>query len=143
MNHWSKVFERDLPQIALELRDELETPALVLLSGSVGAGKTTFAKSFMPQNSVQSPTYSIVHEIDNCVHADLYRLKDASELIHLELPLYLEDKDYFLVEWGKEYWKQLRKIVGDDFHYYELEISTEELLNGESARNYQLLRLDV
>ncbi len=138
MNHWSKVLEHDLAQLALELKDELETPAVVLLTGPVGAGKTTFAKNFMPHESIQSPTYSIINEIDNCVHADLYRLKDVSELIHLELPLYLEDKDYFLVEWGKEYWKQLKKIVGDDFHYYELTISFEPLASGEMARHFAL-----
>lgn len=141
MKSWHKVFESDLYQLANEIKDELETPALILLSGPVGAGKTTFAKHFMPHEDVLSPTYSILHEIDDCVHADLYRLNDPSELIHLELPLYLEDKNYFLVEWGKEYSRQLEKIVGDDFIFYELVISIEELSNGEMARSYVLQKL--
>lgn len=142
MNSWHKVLECDLPQIANELREVLETPALILLSGPVGAGKTTFAKHFMPQEDILSPTYSIIHEIENCVHADLYRLNDVSELIHLELSLYLEDKEYFLVEWGKEYWRQLKKIVGDEFNYYELVISIETLASGEQTRSYELSKLE-
>ena len=47
-----------------------------------------------------SPTYSIINEQDDFAHADFYRIEDAEELIHLEMELYAEGKNYFLIEWG-------------------------------------------
>jgi tRNA threonylcarbamoyladenosine biosynthesis protein TsaE len=56
-----------------------------------------FNKIFIGKSEVQSPTYSLVNEYDNILHADLYRLEKKEDLIHLELPMYIEDKEYFLI----------------------------------------------
>lgn len=62
----------------------------LLLSGDVGAGKTTFARAFIMQlcpgvTEVTSPTFTLLQTYDladgqQLWHFDLYRLKDASEL---------------------------------------------------------------
>ncbi len=139
---WKKVLEENIPHVVEELKREIHNPAVVILSGPVGAGKTTLAKLFSEDNSALSPTYSIINEFDDHAHADLYRIEDPSELIHLELPLYLEDKDYFLVEWGSEYVNELKRLIDSDFQFYELTISIVELESGTSARNYTLKKID-
>ena len=65
---------------------------LILLEGSLGAGKTTLVR-FMCRSlgvpeaiPITSPTFSLLHELSGrvpIVHADLYRLSDPGELVHL------------------------------------------------------------
>ena len=90
---WNKVLQTDLDTISFELKKNIDTPALILLKGDLGAGKTTFAKTFSKET--HSPTYSVLIESEDVLHGDFYRIKEAEEIIHLELPLYLEDKNYF------------------------------------------------
>lgn len=139
---WKKVLENDVPQVVDELKDNLVTPAALILSGPVGAGKTTLAKLFSDEEDVFSPTYSIINEFEEHAHADLYRVEDPSELVHLELPLYLEDKEYFLIEWGRDYLPELKRLIDTDFHFYELIIEPVSLEDGTSARNYTLNKVD-
>ena len=117
----------------------------------MGVGKTTFTKAFSlsevdDPSTIQSPTYSIINETGPIVHADFYRLKDSSEIIHLELSLYLEDKEYFLVEWGKAHLDELRKHIDDEFFFYEVIISANinkdnSIDNLNVSRNYSLFEL--
>ena len=120
---WKKVSEQDLPTIASELKVILEKPSVIILSGEVGVGKTTFTKEFIGGNGeVHSPSYSLINEVGSFAHADFYRIEDAEELIHLEISLYLEGKEFFVVEWGLPYATQLRKEVDDRFDFFELHL---------------------
>jgi len=148
LREWKKVFENDLTSIITEMKDSIESPAIIILTGEVGMGKTSFTKVFIDSDETaeagitQSPTYSIINETGLCVHADFYRLKSPDDIIHLELPLYLEDKEYFLIEWGKPYLQEIQKHVNEDFFYYEL-IITANLESDESreSRNYSLYKI--
>lgn len=140
---WKKVYLADLESLASEFKDALDKPSVVILTGEVGAGKTSFVQTFIGKGKTLSPTYGIVHEVGKIAHADFYRLKSPEEVVHLELPLYLEEKEFFFIEWGLDFLNALRREVGDDFHFYELKIE----LNAASAndgsgpsRNYTLLR---
>lgn len=137
MRSWKKVLESDLSNIVIELKEVVQPPCVIILEGPVGAGKTTFTRAFMEKSEAPSPTYSIINEVDNIVHADLYRIEKKDELIHLEIPMYLEEKDYFLVEWGLPYLHSLQQIVGDEFKYYQLTIE----IAGESTRHFFLKKL--
>jgi tRNA threonylcarbamoyladenosine biosynthesis protein TsaE len=125
---WKKVHESDLENIVSEMKDVLTSPCAIILSGPVGAGKTTFTKKFITndEGEVCSPTYSIINESGDCAHADFYRLEDAEEIVHLELALYLEDKNFFLIEWGKEFLKEIQRNIDVDWRIYELEIQINE-----------------
>lgn len=139
---WKKVFESDLANIVDELKEVAQPPCVIILDGTVGAGKTTFTRAFIEKNEIQSPTYSIINEIDNIIHADFYRIEKKDDLIHLEIPMYLEGKDYFLIEWGMPYLREIQQIIGDEFKYYNLKIeintSSDEL---KQSRNYILSKL--
>src|SRR6478609_1911877 len=99
VREWKKVYRSDLPYIVYELKDLAKVPAMIILEGDLGAGKTTFTQFFAGEKETLSPTYSILSESKNLVHADFYRIEKNEEVLQLEVPLYLEDKQYFFVEW--------------------------------------------
>jgi tRNA threonylcarbamoyladenosine biosynthesis protein TsaE len=134
---WKKVLESDLVNIATELKEVVQPPCVIILEGPVGAGKTTFTRAFIERDEAASPTYSLINEIDNIVHADLFRIEKKEELIHLEIPMYLEEKDYFLIEWGMPYLYELQRIIGDEFKFYQLKIE----INEQKSRNFYLNKI--
>jgi tRNA threonylcarbamoyladenosine biosynthesis protein TsaE len=147
LREWKKVFETDLSYISFELKDTIAKPALLLLEGPMGAGKTTFAKHFIDDPNAASPTYSIITESRNILHADFYRLETKDEVLHLELPLYLESKQFFLAEWGEKFISTIVKDLPEGFNIYLLEISVNDVVHSESnekalfSRNFMLYEL--
>ncbi len=139
---WKKVYESDLPYIAYELKEAVETPALVMIEGPLGAGKTTFSKVFIDNDETFSPTYSVLSDTKDILHADFYRIKDREEIIHLEIPLYLEGKNYFLVEWGRQHLKGIDKELPEEFNIYDLsiDINSQDVERNSSipSRNFTL-----
>lgn len=89
---------------------------LVILSGELGAGKTTLAQGIGAglgvRGPVASPTFIIarVHPSQvggpALVHVDAYRLESLAELDSLDLDASLEDS-VTLVEWGEGKAEQL------------------------------------
>jgi tRNA threonylcarbamoyladenosine biosynthesis protein TsaE len=86
--------ESETVSVARELAATLRRGDVVLLSGSLGAGKTAFVRGLaqglgLDPADVSSPTFTIVHEYQGgrlvLYHADLYRLeRTATEDIGLE-----------------------------------------------------------
>ncbi|WP_309132095.1 tRNA (adenosine(37)-N6)-threonylcarbamoyltransferase complex ATPase subunit type 1 TsaE [Brevibacterium sp.] len=101
-----------LPQMRLfaeALAGHLRAGDLLILSGNLGAGKTTFTQSLGKclgvQGRITSPTFIIAREHPSAgdgptlVHVDAYRLSDAAELEDLDLDSELEES-ITVVEWG-------------------------------------------
>jgi len=126
IREWKKVYKSDLSYIVYELKDLAKVPAMIILEGDLGAGKTTFTQAFIGENQTLSPTYSILSETKNFLHADLYRIEKNEEILQLELPVYLEDKQYFFVEWGMKYARRLFRELPENFTSYLLEINVNE-----------------
>jgi tRNA threonylcarbamoyladenosine biosynthesis protein TsaE len=83
----------------------LQPGDLVLVSGELGAGKTTFirgaCRGLGVTRPVTSPTYTVGNRYEGSVlvsHLDLYRFETVSEADWAELEPYLEDAVVF-VEW--------------------------------------------
>lgn len=96
-----------------ELAARLSPPILVVLSGDLGAGKTTLIKGIAEafeaaeQEDVTSPTFTLIHEYRgpnvNVYHIDLYRIDTEKELATLALDDLLDDKSVVLIEWGEKF----------------------------------------
>jgi tRNA threonylcarbamoyladenosine biosynthesis protein TsaE len=81
---------------------------VVALTGGLGAGKTTLARSILAalghDGEVPSPTFTIIETYDTpqlrlpVVHADFYRLEDPAELAEIGLDDY-RDGAVLLAEW--------------------------------------------
>lgn len=126
IREWKKVYKSDLSYIVYELKDLAKVPAMIILEGDLGAGKTTFTQSFIGEAETLSPTYSILSECKNFLHADLYRIEKNEEILQLELPVYLEDKQYFFVEWGMKFGRRLMRELPENYSSYLLEIHINE-----------------
>ena len=82
---------------------------VVHLCGVLGAGKTTFVRSFLSSmgynGKVKSPTYSLVETYDieekniKVVHADLYRVSRVDELYHIGINDYINTNNVMFIEW--------------------------------------------
>ena len=92
----------------------LKDVRMVILSGDLGAGKTTLVKGIAEglqaasQDDVTSPTFTLIHEFRGCevnlFHVDLYRLDTPRELDTLGLDeLFVEDGNLVLLEWGEKF----------------------------------------
>jgi tRNA threonylcarbamoyladenosine biosynthesis protein TsaE len=82
---------------------------LLVLSGPLGAGKTTLvqqlAKALGSDAAVSSPTYTLIHEYPTpqgtLVHIDAYRLPSSEALLGLGLDDYLYRARLVAAEWGE------------------------------------------
>jgi tRNA threonylcarbamoyladenosine biosynthesis protein TsaE len=108
---------RDLGE---RLAAQLRPGDLLILTGSLGAGKTTFAqgvgRGLAVTGAVLSPTFVIarVHSGGRVplVHVDAYRLGSIEEVDDLDLDASLEDS-VTLVEWGEGL---VEKLAGERLH---------------------------
>ncbi|MGA2124158.1 MAG: tRNA (adenosine(37)-N6)-threonylcarbamoyltransferase complex ATPase subunit type 1 TsaE [Acidimicrobiales bacterium] len=104
----------DDTQVAGEAFASLLRPGdIVLLSGPLGAGKTTFTqgvgRGLGVRERVTSPTFTIVrqHECVNELgittlhHADVYRVGSLGEVDDLALGELVEEEAVAVVEWGE------------------------------------------
>lgn len=98
----------DLRSLAEEVAAATVPGDLLVLTGPLGAGKTTFvqqlAAALGSEAPVGSPTYTLVHEYPTphglLVHVDLYRLP-AGAVAALGLDDYLDRSRLVAVEWGE------------------------------------------
>lgn len=151
---WKKVFENDLSNIMTEIKDSMTSPLVLFIEGPVGAGKTSFVKAFVREekpeigekisSQVQSPSYSLINEYEGILHADLYRIEKKEDLIQLELPMYTEEREYILIEWGERFKREVQREIGEDFKYYllKIEINAPAESQTKSSRNYSLYKVD-
>ncbi|MFB6258718.1 MAG: tRNA (adenosine(37)-N6)-threonylcarbamoyltransferase complex ATPase subunit type 1 TsaE [Flavobacteriales bacterium] len=81
---------------------------IFVLSGEMGAGKTTLVKAFCDalgvKDPVASPSFSIVNEYrrnsgEKVYHIDLYRVAEEEELFDMGFEELLDGSAYCFVEW--------------------------------------------
>jgi tRNA threonylcarbamoyladenosine biosynthesis protein TsaE len=96
------------------LAARLKAPALVLLRGDLGAGKTTLTKGIISglgaatEEDVTSPTFNLVHVFKTqdsppvkVYHVDLYRLEGMHDLESIALEDILSEPAIAIIEWSE------------------------------------------
>ena len=86
---------------------------MVLLTGDLGAGKTTLVKGIAEgfraagMEDVTSPTFTLIHEYRgpgaDLYHIDLYRIDTQRELDTLALDDLRSERSILLIEWGEKF----------------------------------------
>ncbi|HJZ52007.1 MAG TPA: tRNA (adenosine(37)-N6)-threonylcarbamoyltransferase complex ATPase subunit type 1 TsaE [Candidatus Acidoferrales bacterium] len=91
-----------------EIGARLTPPVLILLSGDLGAGKTTLTKGIAAglgaarEDDVTSPTFTLIHKYEGSTrvyHVDLYRIEDLHDLETLGLEDIFAEQAVIIVEW--------------------------------------------
>jgi len=95
-----------------EIGTALKAPALILLSGDLGAGKTTLTKGIVSglgaarEEDVTSPTFTLVHKYENgtrVYHVDLYRVVSFHDFETLGLEDVFSERAIVIVEWSEKF----------------------------------------
>ena len=111
--HWGREFAK-----------RLQPPILVLLTGDLGSGKTTFTKGIVAglgaaaEDEVTSPTFTLVHvygamDAEKVYHADLYRIENFHDFETLGLEDVFAKPAVIILEWSERFplpspWPQVR-----------------------------------
>ena len=97
-----------------EFAKRLQAPALVLLTGDLGTGKTTLTKGLVSglgaanENDVTSPTFTLVHVYGQpaqakVYHADLYRIESFHDFETLGLEDMFATPAVAILEWSEKF----------------------------------------
>lgn len=110
MQEWafSSADEARTLDLGTQLGRLLEQPALILLQGDLGAGKSVLARGIArglgvdPQIPITSPTFTLMNHYSarlDLYHFDLYRLSEPDELIEIGFDDFAFGTGVALVEW--------------------------------------------
>ena len=136
--------EEELLALGERLGNLLKKNDVLILTGELGAGKTTFTKGLARgldiHQMIKSPTYTIVREYEGRLplyHLDVYRIEGDADSIDLDE--FLFGGGVTVIEWGN--------LLGEDLpdSYLELEILKEDegrqlRFNAQGHRPEQLLK---
>jgi tRNA threonylcarbamoyladenosine biosynthesis protein TsaE len=97
----------DTRDLGAALARHLAPGDVVVLSGDLGAGKTTMtqglARALGVDEPVQSPTFTLMRQYEclpRLLHLDIYRLDRVNEVLDLGLHELLDEGAVAVVEWG-------------------------------------------
>ncbi len=126
-------------RLGAEIARALRVGDAVLLSGGLGAGKSTLARGLIralsrPDEDVPSPTFTLVQFYETCppvAHFDLYRLTSAEEAFEIGVDEAMDD-GAAVIEWPERLGPRLPPDRLD------IELASKELA-GEDTRRTALL----
>lgn len=104
-------------QLGIAIGKLVSAGDVIILSGDLGAGKTTFTKSLALglgiKQMIKSPTYTIIREYQTgrlpLYHMDVYRIDGEADELGLEE--YFEGDGISVVEWGQ----LLKEALPEDY----------------------------
>lgn len=136
---YSSFSPSDTFKIAEELGKKAKAGDVFCLNGDLGTGKTLFSQGFAKglgiEESVNSPTFTIVQEYDDgrlpFYHFDVYRIEDSEEMEEVGFTDMIYGDGVCLIEWAElisdilpeHYTKvEIKKDLDKGFDYRTIEI---------------------
>ena len=127
--------EEELISIGQKLGRLLNSGDIIVLSGDLGAGKTTLTKGIAKglgiTDYITSPTFTIVNEYDSgrlkLNHFDVYRVSDPDEIYAIGFDDYIFSDAVSIIEWAN----YIEEILPKDFLHIYIE---KDLEKGEDYR---------
>ena len=120
----------DTREVGEAMSASLRARDAVVLTGELGAGKTTFvqgvARGLGIEDQVSSPTFTLVKEyrgILDIAHVDIYRLERVQDVVDLGLDELGDGEGVLLVEWGDA----VEDLLPDE--RLRVELTTEDLVS--------------
>lgn len=120
--------EDETQKIGFEVAEKIKKGDVISLTGSLGAGKTVFAKGFAKQlgigEAIVSPTFTLVQEYDGRMkmyHLDLYRLSGEDEFESIGGEDFLYSDGVTLIEWSEK----IESMLPDDTIYVKITINED------------------
>lgn len=119
--------EEEQIEIGEKIAALLPARAAVILTGDLGAGKTTLVKGIakartgISTDDVSSPTFTLIHEYGDPVsvyHIDLYRLESKAEIFGLGLDEIFDRDALMLIEWGERF----EELFPPPLHHVEISV---------------------
>ncbi len=124
---------------------------LIMLSGDLGGGKTTFisglAKGLGIKEDITSPSFTLINEYryrqGRFVHADLYRLEGLQDISDIGMDDYLYDENSIVcIEWGNKLGGTLAKDHLNIDFAYEWDVENKRKIVFNSKNKYWDLKLE-
>ncbi len=121
--------ETQTQRLGLRLGTLVAPGSVVLLEGTMGAGKTVFAQGVAlgleVEEQVTSPSYTLIKEYRSgkipLYHVDLYRISSSDSLWNLGLEEYLEGDGVCVIEWARK----VRDFLPETWLMISIEIMTD------------------
>ena len=129
--------EQETHEYAMNFAKDISAPAILLLEGELGTGKTCFTRGLCEglggdPRQVSSPTFAIVQEYDikennRLVHIDAYRLSNEDELEAIGWDELLQDNNAIIaIEWPSRIKNSIPKNART-IKIYHVDINTREI----------------
>ena len=132
--------EQETRELGKRMAGKITPGTVIALRGSLGAGKTVFAKGFALglgiTEAIVSPTFTLVQEYDGRLklyHLDLYRLSGEDEFESMGGEDFLYSDGVALIEWSEK----IEDMLPDDTIFINITIN-EDLTRSIEIRGMEL-----
>ena len=132
--------EQETRELGKRMAGKVTPGTVISLRGSLGAGKTVFAKGFAEglgiTEAIVSPTFTLVQEYDGRLklyHLDLYRLSGEDEFESMGGEDFLYSDGVALIEWSEK----IEDMIPDDTIFINITIN-EDLTRSIEIRGMEL-----
>jgi tRNA threonylcarbamoyladenosine biosynthesis protein TsaE len=152
MDHYQRIQFASLDSMekgAKFLAQQITPGTVISLQGSLGAGKTTFAKSLLANlgviETVTSPSYALIQEYQGyfpIAHMDFYRLSTEEEVFDIGALEYIHSNEYVcIIEWPEraesilpnKTEKLLIQVLADGIREFQFDPNSSLLSNWHAA----------
>lgn len=132
--------EQETRELGKRMAGKVTPGTVISLRGSLGAGKTVFAKGFAEglgiTEAIVSPTFTLVQEYDGRLklyHLDLYRLSGEDEFESMGGEDFLYSDGVALIEWSEK----IEDMLPDNTIFINITIN-EDLTRSIEIRGMEL-----